>query len=217
MSQAVANALLERPRGTVRLAPRADGIDIPAECRRQHGDPGVVLRLGIGGSLAPVAAWQTLLVQYDNKNLGLGRPRRQQFRHDAAEAGIFDRCCGKVALQRAIQRTDEHRGRRKAGKTNTQWLAPFDPLSDDRVVLTAEYYDALYQEVIQITDRKVSVIPSGRVFQELYDRGYPVLDLYSDDLHINIAGELVESLTVAAVQFHLDPFSVDFADLPLEK
>ena len=92
--------------------------------------------------------------------------------------------------------------------TNTQWLAPFDPLSDDRVVLTAEYFDALYQEMIQITDRRVSVIPSGCVFQELYERGYPVLDLYSDDLHINIAGELVESLTVAAVQFHLDPFSV---------
>jgi hypothetical protein len=101
--------------------------------------------------------------------------------------------------------------------TNTGWLAPFDPVSDDRVVLTAEYYDALFEEVIQITDRKVSVIPSGRVFKELYDRGYPVLDLYTDDLHINIAGELVESLTVAAVQFHLDPLSLDFSDLPLHK
>jgi hypothetical protein len=100
---------------------------------------------------------------------------------------------------------------------NTQWLARFDPVSDDRVVLTAAYYDALYQEIIQITDRKVSVIPSGRVFQELYERGYPVLDLYSDDLHINIAGELVESLTVAAVQFHLDPYSISYSDLPLEK
>lgn len=101
--------------------------------------------------------------------------------------------------------------------TNTGWVAPFDPASDDRVVLTAAYYDALYQEVSQITDRKVSVIPSGLVFQELYERGYPVLDLYTDDLHINIAGELVESLTVAAVQFQLDPFSISFADLPMAK
>jgi hypothetical protein len=101
--------------------------------------------------------------------------------------------------------------------TNTGWLKPFDPVSDDRVVLTAAYYDTLYEEVSKITDRQVSVIPSGLVFQKLYERGYPVLSLYSDDLHINIAGELVESLTVAAVQFHLDPFSLSFTDLPLDK
>jgi len=100
---------------------------------------------------------------------------------------------------------------------NTQWEAPFDPVIDDRVVTTAAYYDALDQEVSQITDRKVSVIPSGRVFKELYDRGYNVLDFYSDDLHINIAGELVESLTVAAVMFKLDPYSVDYSELPLER
>ena len=100
---------------------------------------------------------------------------------------------------------------------NTQWLAPFDPVIDDRVVTTEAYYDALYQEVIQTTDRQVSVIPSGRVFKELYDRGYKVLDLYTDDLHINPAGELVESMTVAAVMFKLDPYSVSFSDLPLAK
>jgi hypothetical protein len=100
---------------------------------------------------------------------------------------------------------------------NTQWEAPFDPAIDDRVVTTAAYYDALFQEVSPITDRKVSVIPSGRVFKELYDRGYNVLDLYTDDLHINPAGELVESLTVAAVMFKLDPYDVSFAELPLSK
>lgn len=100
---------------------------------------------------------------------------------------------------------------------NTKWEMPFDPMTDDRVVTTAAYYDALYQEVIQITDRQVSVIPSGRVFKKLYDQGYNILDLYTDDLHINPAGELVESMTVAAVMFKLDPYSVNFSDLPLAK
>lgn len=97
----------------------------------------------------------------------------------------------------------------------SQWDVPFNPAIDDRVVTTAAYYDALYQELLPTTDRQVSVIPSGRVFKELYDRGYNVLDLYSDDLHINPAGELVESLTVAAVLFKLDPYSVSYSDLPL--
>jgi hypothetical protein len=99
---------------------------------------------------------------------------------------------------------------------NSQWEAPFDPTIDDRVLTTAAYYDALYQEVIQTTDRQVSVIPSGRVFKELYDRGYNVLGLYSDYLHVNPAGEFVEALTVAAVLFKLDPYSVSFSELPLD-
>ena len=97
----------------------------------------------------------------------------------------------------------------------SQWETPFDAATDDRVVTTAAYYDALYQAVVPTTDREVSVIPSGRVFKELYDRGYNVLDLYSDDLHVNPAGELVEALTVSAVLFKLDPFSVSFSELPL--
>lgn len=99
---------------------------------------------------------------------------------------------------------------------NSQWEAPFDPVVDDRVVTTAAYYDALYQEILPTTDRQASVMPSGRVFKDLYDRGYNVLDLYSDYLHVNQAGELVASLTVAAVLFKLDPASVTFSDLPLE-
>jgi hypothetical protein len=101
--------------------------------------------------------------------------------------------------------------------TNTGFESPFDPAVDDRVVTTAAYYDALYHAVDPITDREVSVIPSGRVFKELYDRGYNVFDLYTDDLHINPAGELVESLTVAAVMFKLDPYSVSYSELPLQK
>lgn len=100
---------------------------------------------------------------------------------------------------------------------NSQWDAPFDPLVDDRVVTTAAYYDALYHEVRQITNRNVRVIPSGRVFKALYDRGFNVLDLYEDDLHINIAGELVESLTVASVMFELDPLTINYTDLPLQR
>lgn len=58
MSQAVANSILERPRGTVRLAPRADGVDVYVRedslnfCKYPNPCPGDVrlAKWSIGGA-----------------------------------------------------------------------------------------------------------------------------------------------------------------------